>query len=55
MVLNALGLPTILATFIGLFYFDITLLLGIQSLGMVLIIAWTFLKTRFYKEEAQLV
>ncbi|WP_162921709.1 DUF1189 family protein [Listeria costaricensis] len=50
MTLNALGLPVLASTIIGFIYFDITIMLAITSLGMVLLIAWTFLKTRFGKE-----
>ncbi len=53
--LNAIGLPTLVATIFGFIYFDITVMIGIQSLGAVLLIAMTFLKTRFYKEDVRLV
>ncbi|MBC2259976.1 DUF1189 family protein [Listeria sp. FSL L7-0091] len=49
LTLNALGIPVIAACIIGFIYFDITIIMAVQSLGMVLMIAWTFLKTRFYK------
>ncbi|MBC1442365.1 DUF1189 family protein [Listeria seeligeri] len=49
LTLNALGIPVIAACVIGFIYFDITIIMAVQSLGMVLMIAWTFLKTRFYK------
>lgn len=49
LTLNALGIPVIAACAIGFIYFDITIIMAVQSLGMVLMIAWTFLKTRFYK------
>ncbi|PZF90736.1 DUF1189 domain-containing protein [Listeria ivanovii] len=49
LTLNALGIPVIAACLIGFIYFDITIIMAVQSLGMVLMIAWTFLKTRFYK------
>jgi maltodextrin utilization protein YvdJ len=55
LTLNATGLPTIIAAVLGLIYFDITVMIGIQSLGAVLLIAMTFLKTRFYKEDVRLV
>ncbi|WP_239255817.1 DUF1189 family protein [Listeria ilorinensis] len=48
--LNAMGLPVFVSTIVGFIYFDITIMLAITSLGMVLLIAWTFLKTRFGKE-----
>ncbi|MBC1562351.1 DUF1189 family protein [Listeria booriae] len=47
LTLLALGLPTIFAAVIGTIYFDITVMMAIQSLGMVLLIAFTFIKTRF--------
>nr|WP_280527050.1 DUF1189 family protein [Listeria grandensis] len=47
LTLLALGLPTLLATVIGLIYFDVTVMMAVQSLGMVLMIAFTFIKTRF--------
>ncbi|RQW66772.1 DUF1189 domain-containing protein [Listeria sp. SHR_NRA_18] len=47
LTLLALGLPTLFATVIGIIYFDITVMMAIQSLGMVLMIAFTFIKTRF--------
>lgn len=47
LTLLALGLPTLFAAVIGIIYFDITVMMAIQSLGMVLMIAFTFIKTRF--------
>lgn len=47
LTLLALGLPTIFAAVIGTIYFDITVMMAVQSLGMVLLIAFTFIKTRF--------
>ncbi|AQY52562.1 hypothetical protein UE46_12435 [Listeria weihenstephanensis] len=47
LTLLSLGLPTIFATIIGTIYFDVTVMMAVQSLGMVLIIAFVFIKTRF--------
>lgn len=47
LTLLALGLPTLFASVMGIIYFDVTVMMAIQSLGMVLMIAFTFIKTRF--------
>lgn len=52
LTVNALGLPTIVAMITGIIYFDVTIIMAVQSLGMVLMIAFAFFKTRFNHEEA---
>ncbi|KAF1297719.1 hypothetical protein BAU15_13215 [Enterococcus sp. JM4C] len=51
MVLMSMGIGSLVALVIGLFHFDITLLIGIQSFGMIGMLFASYLKTRF-KEDA---
>ncbi|HWJ79355.1 MAG TPA: DUF1189 family protein [Niallia sp.] len=46
-VMNAAGLPTILAVLYGFIQFDVATLIMIQSIGTVLMIAFAFFKTGF--------
>jgi maltodextrin utilization protein YvdJ len=52
LTMNALGLPTLLSMIAGLIFFDITIIIAIQSLGMVLMVAFIFFKTRFSQDRA---
>lgn len=45
--LNSLGLPTMLAMLYGFFQFNIATMIAIQSLGAVLMLAFSFFRTRF--------
>lgn len=47
LILNLLSLPTIVAMIIGLFYFDITVLVTIQYLGLVIMLFVIYAKTQF--------
>ncbi|EAC9669803.1 DUF1189 domain-containing protein, partial [Listeria monocytogenes] len=46
-ILNALGVGSLVAMLAGFIGADIILMIGIQSLGMLLMLFLTFLKTRF--------
>lgn len=46
-VLNAAGLGTIFATLIGFYQFDMTIVIGIQSLGLVVMLTAVFAATHF--------
>lgn len=47
LILNALGLSTLLGMIVGLISFDMTLVLSIQSLGLVMMLLGVFVTTRF--------
>lgn len=47
LTLNALLLSTLAATIVGLFYYDITLMMTIQAFGLALEILFIFIKTKF--------
>ncbi|MGX7419770.1 DUF1189 domain-containing protein [Carnobacterium gallinarum] len=47
LVLNAAGLGSFFALLIGLYHFDMTILIGIQSLGLVLMLTAVFAATHF--------
>lgn len=47
LVLNGLGLSTLLGMVVGLISFDMTLVLSIQSFGLVLMLLGVFVTTRF--------
>ena len=49
--LNCLGLPTIIASFIGLFGQAVTTILTIQNILFVLVLIWVFFKTKFRDEQ----
>lgn len=46
-ILASLGIGTVLAAVIGCFYFDVTLMLGVQSIAMVAMLFATYVKTKF--------
>ena len=46
LILNLLTLPTIIAMIFSLFHFDITLMLSIQTLGLVLMLIIVYYKTK---------
>jgi len=46
-ILNALGAGSLVAMLAGFIGADIILMIGIQSLGMLLMLFLAFLKTRF--------
>ncbi|GEQ61700.1 hypothetical protein K5X77_02045 [Vagococcus lutrae] len=46
-ILLSLGFSTLLATIVGLLYFDMTIVLSIQSLGLIIMLLMIFLKTKF--------
>lgn len=46
LILNLLTLPTFVAMFLSLIHFDITLMLSIQTLGLVLMLLFVFYKTK---------
>ena len=46
LILNLLTLPTIIAMIFSLFHFDITLMLSIQTLGLVLMLIMVYYKTK---------
>lgn len=46
-VLNAMFIPTLLATIVGFISYDITVMLMIQSLGLGLVMLLIFVKTKF--------
>ncbi|SHE48931.1 Maltodextrin utilization protein YvdJ [Atopostipes suicloacalis DSM 15692] len=46
LILNLLTLPTFIAVFLSLIHFDITLMLSIQTLGLVLMLLFVFYKTK---------
>ncbi|KAB7670685.1 DUF1189 family protein [Bacillus sp. B1-b2] len=50
-VLNAAGLPTIVAVIYGFIQFDVATLIMIQSLGTVLMIAFAFFRTGFKERD----
>lgn len=47
LILNGLGVSTFFGMLVGLIYFDMTLVLTIQSLGLVLMLLGVFVTTRF--------
>lgn len=47
LILNGLGLSTVLGMVVGLISFDMTLVLSIQSFGLVLMLLGVFVTTRF--------
>ncbi|MFS0784304.1 DUF1189 domain-containing protein [Bacillus sp. 1P06AnD] len=51
MTIYSLGLPTLVSMCAGILHYDVTLMIAIQSLGMVLMIAFIFFKTTFVQEE----
>ena len=50
LMLNVIGVGSIIATIVGFFYFDFVLMLGIQSTVSVLLLLWIFAKTGFKDE-----
>ncbi|MBP2098241.1 hypothetical protein [Enterococcus rivorum] len=53
LILNGLGLSTFLGMLVGLIHFDMSLVLSIQSLGLVLMLLGVFVKTRFNDSYSQ--
>lgn len=47
LILNVLSLPTIAAMIVGLFYFDVTILVTVQYLGLVIMLFVIYYKTQF--------
>ena len=47
MVLMSMGIGSIIALFVGLVHFDITVMIGIQSFGMIGMLFASYIKTRF--------
>ncbi|MHC5228597.1 maltodextrose utilization protein MalA [Enterococcus sp. LJL99] len=47
MVINSLGSGSIVAFLVGLVYFDIIVMVGIQSLFLVVMLMFSYVKTRF--------
>lgn len=47
MVLASMGIGSIIALFVGLVHFDITVMIGIQSFGMIGMLFASYIKTRF--------
>ncbi|MGY3765433.1 hypothetical protein ACWOAH_02615 [Vagococcus vulneris] len=47
LILNALFIPTLIALVSGLFMYDLSLMLTIQSLGLAVVIMLVFVKTKF--------
>ncbi|MBF0776329.1 hypothetical protein BVE84_07305 [Streptococcus azizii] len=45
--LNCLGLPTILACFVGLFGHTVTTVMSVQNILFVLVLLWVFFTTKF--------
>ncbi|WP_165005938.1 MULTISPECIES: maltodextrose utilization protein MalA [unclassified Enterococcus] len=50
LMLNILGVGSIIATIFGLIHFDLVMMLGIQSVISVLLLLWIFAKTGFKDE-----
>lgn len=51
LILNAMGLSSVLAMVVGLIKFDMTIVLSIQSLGLVVMLLAVFVKTRFNEDQ----
>ncbi len=49
LVLNAMGLPTLLTMVVGLFVPEITIMMSVQTFAIVIYLVWTYYKTRFSK------
>lgn len=52
LMLNAIGLGSVFSLIVGLIYFDMTVVLSVQSLGLVMMLLAIFMKTRFNDEFA---
>lgn len=49
-IVNALGLPTVVAAIVGLLHFDVVVMLTIQSFGLIFMLLAVFYQTRFNDE-----
>lgn len=47
LMVNLLSLPTILAMLVGIFYFDIYLMVAVQTIGLLIMLVILFYKTQF--------
>ena len=47
LILNAMGLPSLLTMVVGLFVPEITIMMSVQTFGVVIYLVWTYYKTRF--------
>jgi maltodextrin utilization protein YvdJ len=58
LVVNSLGLPTLLAMLVGLIQFNIITMIMVQTFGFIMMLLFVFMKTRFsddYMEQLEVV